>query len=311
MLFISVQIKPFRRTDVGAASWMGMEKLMGYVRLTRPMNCLMMGFAAVVGAVLADVGALSSRHFSSLAYGFFTGFLLTAASMAINDYYDREIDAINEPSRPIPSGLIKPREALAFAGVLSVLGLAAAFLTNSAVVLPCITTAFIFWLISVSYVTFGKKTGFLGNLMVSACVSAPFIYGNLAVSGVVESKIWIFVAMVFLSNTGREITKGIVDVQGDKTRNIKTVAVLYGERKAAVIAVIFYMLAVALTPLPPMLNLVSFWFIPAVMATDIGLIAASAMLLKNPSRENAKRVKSQVLGWFLVGLIAFLLGSLG
>lgn len=288
-----------------------MKKLVGYVRLMRPINCLMMGFAVIVGAVLAYSSTLLGYHVSSLIYGFFTGFLLTAASMTINDYYDREIDAINEPSRPIPSGLVKPREALAFAGMLSVLGLLAAGLTNPTASLSCTITASIFWFTAVSYVTFGKKTGFPGNLMVSACVSAPFIYGSLAVTGMVQNNIWIFVAIVFLSNTGREITKGIVDIQGDKARNVKTIAVLYGERMAAVIAVIFYLLAVALTPLPPLLNLVSFWFTPMVIVADVGFIASSVMLLKNPSRENAKRVKNQVLGWFLAGLLAFLLGSLG
>ncbi len=288
----------------------GVKKIAGYLRLIRPINCFMVGFAVIVGAVLSDASFFPNNILPSLVYGFLTGFLLTAASMAINDYYDREIDAINEPTRPIPSGLIKPKEALVFAGFLSVLGLFTAVLTNPRVVNYCLATALIFWLISMSYVTFGKRRGFLGNLMVSACVSAPFIYGSLVLSGAVKGNIWIFVAMVFLSNTGREITKGIVDVQGDKVRNIKTLAVLYGERKAAAIAATFYLLAVALTPLPLLWSLVSFWFIPAVIITDGGLITSSIMLLKNPSRDNARRVKSQVLGWFLTGLVAFLLGSL-
>jgi geranylgeranylglycerol-phosphate geranylgeranyltransferase len=270
----------------------------------------MMGFAVIVGAALSGVSAFLSVNPLNLIYGFSTGFLLTAASMAINDYYDREIDAINEPKRPIPSGLIKPKEALAFAGALSVLGFLTAGLTNPIMVSRCIVIAFIFWFISISYVTFGKRTGFPGNLMVSACVSAPFIYGSLTLSGIVKSNIWVFVAMVFLSNTGREVTKGIVDVQGDRVRNVRTLAVLYGERKAAIIATAFYLLAVTLTPLPSLWNLVSFWFIPAVIITDGGLIASSIMLLKNPTRDNARRVKNQVLAWFLMGLVAFLLGSL-
>ena len=43
---------------------------------------------------------------TNILFGFGTGFMLTAAAMTINDYYDRTIDAINEPTRPIPSGLI-------------------------------------------------------------------------------------------------------------------------------------------------------------------------------------------------------------
>lgn len=286
-----------------------MRKLAGYVRLMRPINCLMMGFAVIVGAALANSNILT-RYWANMVYGFFTGFLLTAAAMVINDYYDREIDAINEPSRPIPSGSVNYKEALVFAVSLTLLGLATAFLTNPAAIVPCFTTALIFWLISVSYVTVGKRTGLLGNFLVSACVSAPFIYGSLASVGTVKGNLWIFVAMVFLSNTGREITKGIVDVQGDKAQNVKTVAVRYGERKAAVAAVAFYLLAVMLSPLPPLLNLVSVWFIPLVAFTDAGLVASSVMLLRDYSRENARKVKNQVLGWFLAGLIAFVVGSL-
>lgn len=270
----------------------------------------MMGIAVIVGAVLADVSVIYGYYLPNLLFGFLTGFLLTATSMVLNDYYDREIDSINEPTRPIPSGLIKPRNALAFAAVLTALGLTAGFLTSKTATIQCFLTATVFWLISVVYATFGKKTGFPGNLMVSACVSAPFIYGSLATTGVIKESIWIFVSMVFLSNTGREITKGIVDVQGDKAQNVKTLAALYGERRAAEAAALFYLLATALTPIPPLLGIVSFWFIPLVAITDIGLIASSAKLLKDYSRENAKKLKNQVLGWFLTGLLAFMAGSL-
>ncbi|MEM2394593.1 MAG: geranylgeranylglycerol-phosphate geranylgeranyltransferase, partial [Candidatus Bathyarchaeia archaeon] len=266
------------------------------------------GFAVIVGAAVVNSNLLAVP-LQNLFFGFLTGFLLTAASMVINDYYDREIDAVNEPSRPIPSGLIKPGEALVFAFLLSILGFTTAFLTNTPPA-ACFATALLFWLISVTYVTFGKRTGLLGNFLVSACVSAPFIYGSLAAVNEVRLKIWIFILMVFLANTGREITKGIVDVQGDRAMNVKTLAVRYGERKAALAAVAFYLSAVALTPLPPLLNLVSVWFIPLALITDAGFAMSSFMLLKDYSKVNAKRVKNHVLVWFLTGLLAFMGGSL-
>ena len=77
----------------------------------------MMGFAVLVGAILARTNG-SNFLLADLIYGYVTGFALTAGSMVANDYYDRNIDAINEPNRPIPSGLIRPREALAFAFLL-------------------------------------------------------------------------------------------------------------------------------------------------------------------------------------------------
>lgn len=281
-----------------------MGKLGGYIRLMRPVNCLMMGFAVIVGAALVSPNA-SGVCWLSLTFGFITGFALTAESMVINDYYDREIDAINEPGRPIPSGLIKPKEALVFAFALTAIGFAAAHLTN----LSSFVIAILTWIVFVTYTTVGKRSGLPGNLLVSICVSVPFIYGSFTVVNAIELNVLIFAAMAFLSNTGREITKGIADVEGDRAKNIRTLAVRYGEKTAAVAAALFYLSAVLLSPMPCFLNLVSLWFIPLAVITDFGLCASSFMLLKDYSRENARRVKNFVLLWFIIGLLAFIVGA--
>jgi len=287
-----------------------MGKLGGYLHLMRPVNCLMMGFAVIVGSVLANLNVLSIL-WRNLVYGFFTGFMLTAASMAINDYYDREIDAINEPNRPIPSGLIKPKEALAFAFILTAIGFTAA-LANAYLMetIFCFIIAVIAWIIFVTYTTAGKRSGLPGNFLVSICVGMPFIYGSVAVVNEVKLNVLVFVSMVFLSNTGREITKGIVDVQGDRIQNVKTLAVRYGEKMAAIAAALFYLSAVLLSPIPWLLHIVSFGFVPLVAITDFGLVASSFLLLKDHSRENARKIKNIVLLWFIVGLLAFILGAL-
>ncbi|MDI6805321.1 MAG: geranylgeranylglycerol-phosphate geranylgeranyltransferase [Candidatus Bathyarchaeia archaeon] len=281
-----------------------MREVGGYLRLIRPINCLMMGFAVIVGAALANPNVLGTS-WQNLTYGFVTGFALTAASMAINDYYDREIDAVNEPGRPIPSGLIQPKNALIFASALTAIGFISAFLTN----ILCFLIAMIAWIIFVAYTTGGKRSGLPGNFLVSTCVSMPFIYGSIAAANTIMPNVLIFVLMVFLSNTGREITKGIVDVQGDKMQNVKTLAVLYGEKKAAINAALFYFFAVLLSPIPWLLENVSFWFLPFVAITDFGLLASAFMLLKDFSRENARKIKNTVLLWFLIGLLAFIAGT--
>jgi len=281
-----------------------MGKLSGYLRLMRPVNCIMMGFAVIVGAVLASPNMLNAL-WQNLIYGFLTGFMLTAASMTINDYFDREIDAINEPNRPIPSGLIKPKESLVFAFALTTIGFVAAYLAS----ISCFVIAIITWTIFATYTTVGKRSGLPGNFLVSTCVAIPFIYGNVAVVNEVKLNVLVFVSMVFLSNTGREVTKGIVDVQGDKMQNVKTLAASYGEKTAAVVAALFYLSAVSLSPIPWFLSLVSFWFIPLVAITDFGLVGSSFMLLRDYSRENARKVKNLVLLWFIIGLLAFIVGA--
>lgn len=281
-----------------------MGKVSGFVRLMRPINCVMMGFAVMVGAVLANP-QFSSVDWLNILYGFITGFMLTAASMTINDYYDREIDAINEPSRPIPSGLVNSTEALIFVFVLSVVGFVFAYLAS----VLCLAVAVISWIIVVTYVTVGKRSGLPGNFLVSACVAVPFIYGSITVMNQVQLNVLLFASIAFLSNTGREITKGIVDVKGDKAQGVKTLAVRYGERNAAVVAALFYVSAVSLTPLPWLLGLVSLWFIPFVLVTDVGFAVSSFFLVRDYSRENARKIKNLVLLWFVLGLLAFVFGA--
>ena len=130
-----------------------METLSGFLRLIRPLNCVMMGFAVIVGASLVSPLNLSIN----LLLGFITSFTLTGASMAINDYYDKDIDAINEPNRPIPSGDISQKEALFFALILSIIGFVAAVGTNFPN-LSCLMVAAIAWIVSVTYVTKCKRT---------------------------------------------------------------------------------------------------------------------------------------------------------
>jgi polyferredoxin len=56
------------------------------------------------------------------------------------------------------------------------------------------------------------------------------------------------------------------------------------------------------------LGLVSVWFIPVVILTDVGFVVSSALLLRDFSRENAREIKKIVLLWFVTGLLAFVLG---
>ena len=286
-----------------------MKKLGGFIKLMRPVNCIMMGFAVLVGAVLAAAPLFSTVNWLNLFFGFLTGFSFCAAAMVINDYYDRKIDAINEPNRPIPSGLIKKREALAFMAVLIIVGFVFAILVNPlSFGLLCFFVAAVSLVITATYITVGKRSGLPGNFLVSICVAIPFIYGSITSIGTVGLNVLLFASMAFLSNSGREITKGIVDVKGDSTEGVKTLAVRFGERNAAVAAVFFYIFAVALTPVTWLLGLVGVWFIPFVLVTDVGLVVCSALLLLDHSRKKARIIKKVVLLLFLVGLLAYVFG---
>ena len=290
-----------------------MNKITGIIRLIRPINCIIMGLAVHVGAIVANQSlSFDNITLTRMAFGFVTGFTFLAAANTVNDYCDRKIDAVNEPNRPIPSGIVKPNEALGYAAVLSVTGFVTAFLTN----IPSLTLAVIAWFLFTYYATKGKRTGILGNFIVSACVTIPFVYGSLITKGLIDKALTpiviVFAGMAFFSTVGREITKGIVDAEGDKLEGVRTVAVLYGSRKAAFLALLFYVSAVILSFFPLLLeNKVSVWYLPFVVVADLGFIFSSTSLLHNYSRKNARRVKNIVRIWMVIGLFAFVAGVLG
>ena len=278
-----------------------MVKILGVLRLIRPMNCLVMGFAIVVGAVLTG---FSKLQWQNLVCGALTAFTLTAAAMAVNDYYDFNIDSINEPKRPIPSGAVSLKAALLVTCFLTAIGFIFAYIVSTF----CLLFAVAAWMVMVTYSTVGKRSGLAGNFLVSACVAAPFLYGSLVAVNMVRLNVLLFASMAFLSNTGREISKGIVDVQGDSSYNIRTLAVTFGDKSAALAAAAFFVFAVCLSPVPLFLGLVSSWFIPFVLITDIGLIWCSLSLLRKPSRTNARHIKKAVLFLFIFGLLSFIAG---
>jgi geranylgeranylglycerol-phosphate geranylgeranyltransferase len=282
-----------------------MVKASGIIKIIRPVNCIMMSIAILIGAILGGVKIIPSSM-DVLVYGIITGFLMTGSAMAINDYYDREIDAINEPMRPIPSGAVSPTEALIITAVLSAIGLIASWKINTI----SLGVAIYAWVAMVVYSTIGKKTGLPGNLIVSSCIALPFIYGEIISGGVRLGTSLIFGLIAFLANTGREVTKGIVDIDGDTALGINTVAVKHGEKTAAWVSMIFYLSAVLTSVVPLLMNVVSLWYVPLVFITDIGLLFLSVSLLKNPNREYARKVKNRVLMLMLCGLIGFMLGSL-
>lgn len=280
-----------------------MSKIGAYWEILRPVNSLMLGLAIVIGALITGGTSVLNEPIM-LVLAFITGFSLTGASMAINDYFDQKTDEINEPERPLPSGKMEPVEALIITGLLSVIGIGASYLVS----IRAFGLSVLAWLLMMSYSAWAKKTGFLGNIIVSTCISLPFIYGGL-ISGNLFTAL-NFSLIAFLSNTGREITKGIVDVEGDAESGVSTVAVYMGKDFAAKFSALFYIGSVGSSLIPIAKDLVSVWYIPFVLITDLGLIHASYSLVNRTSRENARIVKNRVLYLMLVGLIGFALGGL-
>ncbi|MFB0568596.1 MAG: UbiA family prenyltransferase [Nitrososphaeria archaeon] len=279
-----------------------MKRSVALIRLCRPINGVMMLVALFVGFVF------SSRppRPEEAILGMLAAFTLNSSSNVMNDYFDREVDALNAPDRPIPSGVVTGREAITMAISLAVLGESAAALTSA----PCLLAATIFYLFAVSYNAWIKKMGLVGNLFVSVGVSAPFLYGMIVIDGTVTCKIALLAAIALVANVGREVVKGISDIEGDAARDIQTVARKHSERIAAKVGAGLYVMAVGLSIVPLWVGYVSLYYVPFILVTDVGLLHLSWAITRERGHENALRVKNWTLIWMATAMVAFLMGGL-
>jgi len=210
-----------------------------YFEITRPLTSFLAALGAVIGAVISGL-PFSGFYFLI----FLVVFLLSSAGMVINDYYDIEIDKINAPQRPLPSGRIKKEDAFIFSLFLFTLGvLLSAFLN-----IYCFLLVLLNSVLEFLYARNFKKGFLFGNILVSYFTASTFLFGALITF---DFKIILVISlMAFLANLGREIYKGIEDIKGDKKLRLETLPVISGKRSAREIAQGCIALAVVVSYLP-------------------------------------------------------------
>jgi geranylgeranylglycerol-phosphate geranylgeranyltransferase len=272
--------------------------------ILRPVNCAMIGFAVIVGAFVSRPAALG---IPALVLGFVTGFAICGYSMVINDYYDLEVDRVNQPDRPLPSGRLKTRTALGLAlGMLAVGVLASVVLLNPPAIGVALAYAFLSWLYNHS----AKKYGLAGNLIVASSLAIPFIYGGVVTGGSVTSSLLLFMAgTAFLSGVGREVVKAMADTVGDEKRGIRSFARVHGMRQAAVAGAGFFLASVVSSVLPLALLTVGPFYRYGVVVPDLIFVYLAYSILSRPDAERALKVKKRALLGMLIGLIVFIGGA--
>jgi len=273
-------------------------------KIVRPANVLLMGIGIFAGYAIST-GTLQISV--ELLAGAITCGLYTAFAMVTNDIIDIDIDKVNEPSRPIPSGKLSPEEATIYSFVLLGVGVLTASLTFNIwfVSIPQVVA-----LMCVIYNLYLKKIGFLGNILVSALVASSFVGGGLIAVGHIETYLTLFALMAFIGNLGREVHKGIADVEGDRSKGVMTIAVAYGVQKAKWLSVSLYTTAVLLALVPIALGITNRYYPYAIAVVAVLLMASSVRVLKMQRSEDLRREKNLVRVWMLFALLAFVIGAL-
>ncbi len=223
------------------------EIVIAYIKILRLVNGLVSGCAAAFGVVLSFPNGISltTNDYLAVALVVLAGMLVSCQAMIFNDIADREEDAINAPHRPIASGKISVKAAKIYGSIFVVLALGTALAIDIIRGLYglSVVTAIIFGGSLVLYDFKLKKLGFWGNLTIGINVLALFLYGSLHTFIVYHNGFaWIPIVVGVAAgsgNVGREIIKGLPDIEGDRKAGIRTLAVKFGPKKTAIISDIF------------------------------------------------------------------------
>jgi chlorophyll/bacteriochlorophyll a synthase len=166
-----------------------------------------------------------------------SGPLVCAMSQAANDWYDRHVDAINEPHRPIPSGRIPGRWGLIIAVFWSVVSLLVALALGPIVLAAACVGVALAWAYSAPPFRL-KENGWAGNLACGLCYeSLPWFTGAAVMAGGLPDARSALLALLFgLGAHGIMTLNDFKSVEGDRRMGIRSLPVTLGVNRAARVA---------------------------------------------------------------------------
>jgi geranylgeranylglycerol-phosphate geranylgeranyltransferase len=272
----------------------------GYFTIMRPTNAIVAGLAAVIGYFIA-----TSTIIPVVVLLILIVFLVTAGGNVINDYYDSEIDSINRPDRPIPSGKVKKETAYHIAAALFIAGIVLSFFTNPL----CAGIAVFNSAVLVLYASHLKRTFMLGNIAVSYLSASIFLFGG-ALSGIDGLFRLVPLALItFLAMMSRELLKDAEDVEGDKASGAVTYPICYGIRTTIRVSLFFIIGAIFASIIP-----VQLWgtqYLLGIGIVDLLILCAALRPLKCSTPQCLKETRSTTLlkyGMF-ASLVVFILSA--
>ncbi len=241
-------------------------------------------------------------------------FLIIGASMAINDYHDFEADRINKRmDRPlVRNPALNPQYVLFGSLLMIAVGILFSIILFPDNCLVAIGVTF-FSFLSISYNLWTKEKGIIGNATVSLSNTAPYLLTLIALDARDPDTILVVVVMaiiVFCGVIGRELVKGIMDIEGDRITNSRTFAVQFGPKRAVQVASIFFFILIFLIPIPMFIKFQNNLIYLGLMIITVCLLLYTVVILyKDPSIASGKKARSYSRTALWIGSTAFFVGA--
>ena len=272
--------------------------------MMRPPNSFMTGIG-VIFSYMVYAGKPPSPLLAVI--GFLTGYLVCGGSMLINDYVDRMVDAINKPWKPLPSGQVSPRAVLWSSIACFTIPVLLNILISPGTVAAAIAYGFIGYMYSY------MRKHWWSHYLVGFSTTGPIIYGYIAAGA---PQHWLVFTIMFattmtLISTSREFIKAMQDIEGDRRYGYVTAAIMYGPRKAGLLAVTHSIAGVAIGLAAGILAGTSIWYEIILFIAGIMFIREARRAYEKPGdKELLEKTRKKMLAYMMLGLIAFWLSTI-
>ena len=276
------------------------------LELLKPITWFPPMWAFLCGVVSS--GAPLSDRWPFLVAGIaLTGPLVCGTSQAVNDWFDRHVDAINEPHRPIPSGRIGGRWGLAIAIAGTILSILVAWSVGPWVVAATLLGLACAWAYSAPPFRF-KASGWVGPAVVALTYEGLswFTGASVMLGTLPPADVLLVLALYSLGAHGIMTLNDFKAVEGDKATGLRSLPVTLGVERAAVLACIVMALpqiaVIALLTARGMTISAA-----AVTAVLVAQLALMPKLLRDPARF-APWYSATGVSLYVLGMLAAALG---
>ncbi len=240
----------------------------------------MTGGLALLTALAITKGVDLSLQNAALI--FFSMACITSAGFAINDFFDKESDAVIKPKRPIPSGSLSLRQVIAISTFLFVFGLILASAINmlSFIILAVDSGLLLIysWLVK-------RKSGFAANILVGILTGTAFMYGEAgtlgssAMSPLSLTLISLSLYPIAFGTIGGNVLRDILSLEGDSKVGYPTLPQKIGNPNSARVAAIFFVVCGILASLPYLLGEFTAFYLPLILIWSVLLLYSSVRLV--------------------------------
>lgn len=261
------------------------NKLKAVYHLLKLKDQVELATSIVAAAVIAN-GSLSLPNVEKVLLVVLFGFFSLTGTIVFNQYHEIEIDRINKPQRPLPSGQLRKEDAFLIVVLSYVLSILLAVFLGFIYMLMAIANILISIFYSVPVVG-TRRNILLSTVLVSLGYAIISFVAGWSIYRPVTEISWWLLAFLFITDVGEVFTKDYRDIEGDKRGGLTTLPILVGYRKAAKINMFIYLTPFIVLLIASLTGLVNIKFSVLSIYCILSGAYAFSLLLKNESTKNA------------------------